>query len=257
MNFNTLGILKTSSQNMNLKKAIVIGGTSGIGKGITDELLTNQYKVGITGIEKSLIESLQNSGKENLIIEYLDCITDDISVTMTELIERLDGLDVLIFSAGIGNLNKNLGSKVENNANQLNVLAFTEIADWSYRYFKKQGHGHFVGISSVSGLFGSRVAPAYHAAKSYQIAYMEGLRQKASKDRKSGIAIYITDIRPGFVTTPLTEGKRLIWASTIETAGKQIYTFINKKTSIGYVSKRWQIVAIIIKILPRWIRNRM
>ena len=91
---------------MKQKKAIVIGGASGIGKGITDALLANRYKVGITGIEKDIIKNLQDSGKENLIIEYLDCITDDISVTMTELIERLDGLDVLIFSAGIGNLNK-------------------------------------------------------------------------------------------------------------------------------------------------------
>ena len=242
---------------MKQKKAIVIGGASGIGKGITDALLANRYEVGITGIEKDIIKNLQDSGKENLIIEYLDCITDDISATMTELIERLDGLDVLIFSAGIGNLNKNIGYKIENSANQLNVLAFTEIADWSYRFFEKQGYGHFVGISSVSGLFGSRVAPAYHAAKSYQIAYMEGLRQKASKDRKSGISIYVADIRPGFVITSLTDGKRLFWASTIETAGKQIYRLIHKKATIGYVSKRWQIVAIIIKILPRWIRNRM
>ena len=242
---------------MKQKKAIVIGGTSGIGKGITDVLLANQYKVGITGIEKIVIENLQNSGKENLKTEYLDCITDDISVAINQLVERLGGLDLLIFSAGIGNLNKNLGFKIENNANQLNVLAFTEIADWSYRFFEKQGHGHLVAISSVSGLFGSRVAPAYHAAKSYQIAYLEGLRQKASKSRKSGKSIYITDVRPGFVITPLTEGKRLFWAATIETAGTQIYRLINKKATIGYVSKRWQIIAIVIKILPRWIRNRM
>jgi short-subunit dehydrogenase len=240
-----------------MKKAIIIGGTSGIGQGITDVLVANKFKVGITGVERTIIEGLQNSGQENFKIEYLNCINDNTSVIINELVEWLGGLDLLIFSAGIGNLNKNLGFKIENNANKLNVLAFTEVADWSYRFFEKQGHGHFVSISSISGLFGSSVAPAYHAAKSYQINYLEGLRQKARKDRKSGISIYITDVRPGFVITPLTKGKKLFWAATKEKAGKQIYKLINKRTNIGYVSKRWQIVAIIIKILPRWIRSRM
>lgn len=240
-----------------MKKAIIIGGTSGIGQGITDVLVANKFKVGITGIERSTIKGLQKSDKENFKVEYLDCINNNASETITELVDWLGGLDILIFSAGIGNLNKDLGYKVENNANKLNVLAFTEVADWSYRFFKKQGHGHFVSISSISGLFGSRVAPAYHAAKSYQINYLEALRQKATKDRKSGISIYTTDIRPGFVITPLTEGKKLFWAATKEEAGIQIYKLINKKKNIGYVSKRWRIIAIIIKILPRWIRSRM
>ncbi|WP_159021575.1 SDR family NAD(P)-dependent oxidoreductase [Formosa sp. L2A11] len=229
-----------------MKKAIIIGGTSGIGQGITDVLVSNKFKVGITGIEKATIEELENSKKENFKAEYLDCINSNTSETITELVNWLGGLDILIFSAGIGNLNKDLGYKVENNANKLNVLAFTEVADWSYRFFKKQGHGHFVSVSSISGLFGSRVAPAYHAAKAYQVSYLEALSQKATKDRKSGLPIYTTDVRPGFVITPLTEGKRLFWAATKEEAGIQIYNLIKKKKNIGYVSRRWRLVAILI-----------
>lgn len=240
-----------------MKKAIIIGGTSGIGQGITDVLVSNNFKVAITGVEKTIIEALQNTKKENFKADYLDCINSNASATITELVDWLGGLDLLIFSAGIGNLNKDLGYKVENNANKLNVLAFTEVADWSYRFFKKQGYGHFVSISSISGLFGSRVAPAYHAAKAYQVSYLEALSQKATKDRKSGLPIYTTDVRPGFVITPLTEGKKLFWAVTKEKAGIQIYNLINNKNNIGYVSSRWRIIAIIIKMLPRWVKSRM
>lgn len=235
-----------------MKKAIIIGGTSGIGYGLANTLLANNYKVAITGVQKNIIEDLNKKKREHLKITYLDCKEKDASNAIPNLIEWLGGLDLLVFSAGIGNLNKDLGYTVENEANLLNILGFTEITDWSYRYFLKQGYGHYVAISSLSGIFGSRVAPAYHAAKAYQINYLEGLCQKANK---SGKPIYITDVRPGFVDTPITEGKKTFWSSSTEKAGKQIFSLIRRKKSVGYISRRWGIIACFIKIVPRCIRN--
>ncbi len=233
-----------------MKKAIIIGGTSGIGYELTKILLSNDYKVCITGIENNIIQDLQNSTEKNLEVRYLDCLENEPSKKIIEYIEVLEGLDLLILSAGIGNLNRNRGFNAENNANKLNVLAFTEIADYSYRYFEKQGFGHLLAITSVSGLFGSCVAPAYHAAKSYQITYLEGLRQKARKARSLGKSVHVTDIRPGYVQTPMTQGKKMFWAATTEKAGKQIYTKIKDKKELGYISSRWVIIAILLKILP-------
>lgn len=236
-----------------MKKAIVIGGTTGIGKALANTLVCNNYKVVITGIEKNIIKELEQKNNPLLTAKYLDCINDSSSNKITELVNGLGGLDLLVFSAGIGHLNKNLGFKVENNANKLNVLAFTEIADWSYRFFEKQGYGHFTAISSLAGLFGYHKAPAYHAAKSYQINYLEGLRQKAFRSK---IPIYITDIRPGFVATQMTQGKKLFWVVTKEKAATQIFNYIRKRSTIGYVSKRWSLIAFILKLLPNWIRKR-
>ena len=237
-----------------MKKAIVIGGTSGIGQGIVESLIKNNYKVGVTGIEQNLLTKLQKAYPKNIKTKYLDCIKDDNSKRINELATSLGGLDLLIFSAGIGNLNKNLGHKIENHANQLNVLAFTEIADWSYRFFKNQNKGHFVAISSIAGLSGYREAPAYHAAKSYQINYLQGLRQKAKKSKSP---IYITDIRPGFVDTQMSKGKKRFWVAPIKKAVDQTYNLIQKKKGIGYVSKRWQLIAIVLKVLPNWIHKRI
>ena len=237
-----------------MKKAIIIGGTSGIGYGLANVLLANNYKVAITGVQQNIIDDLLTSEQEYLNVSYLDCKKKNASLAINELIEWLGGLDLLVFSAGIGNLNKDLGYQVENEANLLNVLGFTEISDWCYRYFLKQGFGHYVAISSLSGIFGSRVAPAYHAAKAYQISYLEGLKQKANK---SGKPIYITDVRPGFVDTPITEGKKTFWSASAEKAGKQIYNLICRKKSVGYVSRRWRIIACLIKTIPRCIMDRI
>ena len=62
-----------------------------------------------------------------------------------------------------------------------------------FPYFEQQKSGHLVTISSVGGTRGSGIAPAYNASKAYQINYMEGLRQKATK---SPYSIYTTDIVP-------------------------------------------------------------
>lgn len=234
-----------------MKKAIIIGASTGIGRALAKVLLANDYKVGITGIEEDILAGLKDDAPENLVIKYLDCTRHNSSEIINELIGFLGGLDLLIFSAGIGHLDQNLGFEVENKANEVNVLAFTEVADKSFRYFEKQGHGHFVAITSVAGLRGNRLAPAYHAAKSYQINYLEGLRQKA---RKAGI--YVTDIRPGFVDTGLAN-KRRFWVASKEQAAEQIFELILKKKDMGYVTKRWRLVAYLLRILPNWIYKRL
>jgi len=237
-----------------MKKAIIIGATSGIGKELAKLFIGNNYKVGLTGLETNGVEQLRQNNQECLELKYFDCTKENNSEKITELVASLGGLDLLIFSAGIGHLNHNQGFEVENRANKLNVLAFTEIADWSYRFFEKQGKGHFVAISSIAGLRGYRVAPAYHAAKSYQISYLEALKQKA---HRSGKPIYITDIRPGFVETEMSVGKRQFWVATKEKAARQIFGIIKKRKDIGYVTKRWQIIAIIMQLVPAWLHKRM
>ena len=60
-----------------MKKAIIIGGTSGIGFELAKILLDNGYKVGVTGIEKSIIQDLQNSEQKNLVVKYLNCLENE------------------------------------------------------------------------------------------------------------------------------------------------------------------------------------
>ena len=112
-----------------MKKAIIIGASTGIGRALAKVLLDNNYKVGITGVEKNILNELNHISINNLSVKYLDCTSLRCSEIINDFIDWLGGLDLLVFSAGIGHLDKNLGFEIENEANQLNVLAFTEIAD--------------------------------------------------------------------------------------------------------------------------------
>lgn len=237
-----------------MKKAIVIGATSGIGNELSKTLVQNGYKVGITGRRKPELEKLQKSNLDNYVISSFDCTNVNNSEKLDELTSLIDGLDLLILSSGTGDLNENLDFKIENKTNSLNVNAFTEIVDWAFNYFEKQGKGHLVAISSIAGLRGSRISPAYNASKAYQINYLEGLRQKATKTKKP---IYITDIRPGFVDTDMAKGEGKFWVASKEKATQQIFEIIKRKKNIGYVTKRWWIVAKLLSWIPNGIYKKM
>ncbi len=237
-----------------MQKAVVIGGTSGIGKALVELLLEHKYKVGLTGIERDDLSLLKNTYPEQLIIKYMDCGRENFSKEILRLTEELGGMDLLVFSAGIGHLNKDIGYTVENPANKVNVLGFTEAVDWGFRYFHKQGRGHLVAISSVAGLFGHRTSPAYTAAKGYQINYLEALRQKAYRLK---IPLYVTDIRPGFVETEMTSDKKTFWSTTTLQAAKLIYKAILHKKGVAYVLPRWWLVGLAVRFVPGWLRSRL
>ncbi len=231
-----------------MKKAIIVGATSGIGRALAQQLVLHNYKVGITGRRSELLISLQKENQEAYKISCFDCTTA-IAVSKLEALKNtLGGVDLFIFCSGRGDMNKELLYDIEEKTNQLNVIAFTKIINWGYREFQTKNKGHLVVISSIAGLRGSRIAPAYNASKAYQINYLEGLRQKAKKEKP---AILVSDIRPGFVNTAMAKGEGLFWVCNVQKAAKQIYSLLHSRKSVGYVSKRWRVIAIVFKIIPR------
>ena len=237
-----------------MKKAIVVGATSGIGKELAILLANNNYKVGITGRRIEKLQEIENSNPEAFISKYFNCTLDNNSKKLEELVNELGGLDLLVMSSGVGNINEGLDFDIEQTTVALNVVAFTEIMTWAYNYFESQSYGHIVGISSVGGLRGSRFAPAYNASKSYQINYLEGLRQKAQHSKSQ---IQITDIRPGFVDTAMAKGDGQFWVASKEKAAKQILSHIEKNKNIGYVTKRWRLIASLLMAIPNWLYTRL
>jgi len=231
-----------------MKKAIVIGATSGIGKGLATALANNDYKVAITGRRTELLEELQLQNPEKFITKSFDVKeVNAIPQYLDELVNELGGLDLLVLSSGTGDINNTLDFDIEKSTIETNVLGFTCIIDWMFNFFQKQKSGHIVAITSIAGLRGGRQAPAYNATKAYQISYLEALRQKTNNLK---IPIIVTDIRPGFVDTAMAKGEGKFWVATVEKVTQQIMQAIIKKKKIIYVTKRWRLIAVLFKLMP-------
>ncbi|MBA3065744.1 SDR family NAD(P)-dependent oxidoreductase, partial [bacterium] len=168
---------------------------------------------------------------------------------LKELIDEMGGMDIIVLNSGISVTNMGFSAEPELETLAVNVMGFTAMANAAVNYFMDKGSGHLVGISSIAGIRGSAVAPAYNASKAFVSNYLEGMRQKLNKTK-----INVTDIRPGFIDTPLIEGHHwAFWTVSPEIAAEQIYRAIKKKKKIVYVPKRWWFVAQFLKIMPEFL----
>lgn len=238
-----------------MKKAIVVGATSGIGKELARLLAKNGYQVGITGRRKALLVALKQEQPEAFVTRTFDVTDTTLSILeLHELVAELGGMDLLVISSGTGELNDNLDFEPEKRTIDTNVIGFTAIADWAFNYFKNQGFGHLAAISSIAGIRGMRQAPSYGSTKAYQINYLQALRQKAGHLR---LPIIVTDIRPGFVDTDMAKGEGLFWMATVEKAAKQMFNALMHKKRVIYVTKRWGLVVWILRRIPDFIYHKM
>ena len=254
-NFRKLAFILSLSTFMKMKKAIIIGATSGIGKSLAELLLREGYEVGVTGRREELFQSIKTQVLSRIVFKKMD--VQDLSTLESicnELVNHLGGLDLLIISAGIGEQNKSLNFDVENSVMKTNIQGFTCIADWAVRYFKEQGYGHLVNISSIAGIRGNGIAPSYNSTKAYQINYLEGLRINV---KHYGSSITITDVRPGFVDTEMAKGEGLFWVAPVQKAAKQIFEAIRQKKQVVYITKRWRLIALLLRIIPFSILKRV
>mgnify|MGYP002589788645 CR=1 FL=1 len=119
---------------------------------------------------------------------------------------------------------------------------------------KRQGGGHLVVVTSVGGLRGGGGAPAYNASKAYQMNYAEGLRQRAAKSR---LPIFVTDIRPGLAATAMAKGEGLFWVMPVDKVADQLLRAVRRRRSVAVVTRRWRIVAWLLRHMPDRIYRKM
>lgn len=92
-----------------MKKAIIVGATSGIGKGLAELLVEKQYQVGITGRRTERLEALTAQKPDSYISRTFDVTdTKEISDKLDALTAELGGLDLLIICSGTGDENNGL-----------------------------------------------------------------------------------------------------------------------------------------------------
>jgi short-subunit dehydrogenase len=237
-----------------MQKVIIIGATSGIGLELAKLYIKNGDRIGITGRRKELLLKFQSAFPSQVFCECFDVQGDKNVFHLESLIGELGGLDILIYNSGFGDVSKTLDWEIDKQTVKTNVNGFIEVVNYAFNYFAKQGHGQIAAISSVGSIRGNSWAPAYSASKAFMSVYMEGLHMKAKKLK---LGISVTDILPGFVNTKMAKGNKQFWIVKVEKAARQIFTAIQKKKRRVYVSKRWRLIAWILKWMPYGILKRI
>ena len=237
-----------------MKKIIIIGATSGIGRALAIKYLQAGHIVGVTGRRNELLEELQQQFPTQTFIEVFDVTGSENIHHFNALINHMGGMDVFIYNSGYGDISKELNAELEMNTTQTNVNGFVELTVHAFNYFAQQGHGHLAATSSVASTRGNSWAPAYSASKAFMSTYMEGIAMKVERMK---LKMTITDIQPGFVKTKMAKGAGQFWVAEVEKAVDQIYSALEKRKRKVYITRRWALVAWLMKQLPYFIYKKI
>lgn len=238
-----------------MKRAIIIGATSGIGKEVAKGLLLQGWKIGVAGRRKTALDAFRTIAPDNIEVETLDVTQEDATERLHSLIKKLGGMDLFLLSSGVGHQNMELNADIELNTARTNVDGFIRMVTAAFQYFRQQGNGHLAVISSIAGTKGLGVAPAYSATKRFQNTYIDALEQLSYLQK---LHIRFTDIRPGFVATDLlNDGKHYPLLMDASEVGRHISWSLKRKQRVAVIDWRYRILVFFWKMIPRWIWKRL
>src|SRR6187455_1742525 len=153
------------SPETQIKKIIIVGATSGIGRKMAELYAAAGNIVGITGRRKELLNEIENIFPDKIKSECFDVTGNENIERLTALIQKIGGLDILVYSSGFGELSKGLDWETDKLTVDTNVYGFIQITNWVFNYFVRQGHGSMAVISSIAANRGNSWAPSYSASK--------------------------------------------------------------------------------------------
>lgn len=228
-----------------MKKAIVVGSSTGIGRALVQVLAEEGYEVGLAGRNVALMEELAAALPTRGYVMAMDVSrTEEARSRLRELVDAMGDVELIVVNSGVGHHDPDWEQELE--IIEVNVKGFAAVASAALDYFVERGSGHVTGITSIAGLRGLRAA--YSGSKAFGSVYLEALRLKADY---AGADVTVTDVKPGFVATPMTEGREdMFWLATPEEAARQIYKAIRKKRRHVYVTRRWRLMAWVMKVMP-------
>lgn len=237
-----------------MKRVIIIGATSGIGREVAKLYIAQGRQVGIAGRRAEELEALRKEAPGQVSAEVLDVTQEDAPVRLQSLINKVGGMDLFLLSAGIGKQNPSLTPDIELRTAATNVEGFIRLTNAAWHYFEQQGHGHIAAISSIAGTKGLGIAPAYSATKRFQNTYLDALDQLA---RMNKLNITFTDIRPGFVATPLLKDDSYLLLMKAPSVAAAIVKAIRRKKRIVIIDWRYRILVFFWQLIPHWVWVRL
>lgn len=238
-----------------MKKIVIMGATSGIGLAVAQKLIRKGYKVGVAGRKVAVLEQLKKDYPDNVEMEVIDITKNDAPNRLHALIRKLGGMDVYFHVAGVFYNNPELVLKDELTTLETNAVGFARMTSTAYKYFRDNKiDGHIAAITSVAGTRGMGPIASYSSTKKFGQTYLEALQQLS---HLQGLKIKFTDIRPGWIRTPLMKpNQQYPLTMQLSYAGPLIIKALGRRRSAVYVDWRWEALVRLCQLMPRclWVR---
>ena len=235
---------------------LIIGASSGIGREVSLLFLRNGHRVAMCARRMEPLEEIRRQFPDKSFVKQIDVNGCNSTSEFEKISSEIGKLDCIFNVAGIGWQNRDLETEKELLTVETNVEGFTRTIDWAFHYFASRGiKGHIGVISSIAGTKGLGPAPAYSASKAYQNTYVQALSQ-LSKIKVLGITF--TDVRPGFVDTPLLgDGNSYPMLLKPEKVAKHIYKALLRRKRVCIIDWKYRVLVFFWRLIPNFFWYRL
>ncbi|MCC5831787.1 MAG: 3-oxoacyl-ACP reductase FabG [Chlamydiales bacterium] len=191
------------------KRAIVTGGTRGIGKGIAAAFIEQGASVAVFGTSESrgaeALKELQARAFEGQKIAFYKvdvADTKQVEATIQQVCNDFGGVDILVNNAGItrDGLLMRLSEDDWEEVINTNLKSVYNTCRSVIRPMMKARQGKIINITSVVGLMGNPGQTNYAASKSGMIGFTKSLAKEMGARN-----VCVNCIAPGFIATDMTE----------------------------------------------------
>lgn len=198
--------MENNRWNLVGKKALVTGGTKGIGKAIVEEFLTLGAEVLLVARNEAEVNELTQSLRES------DAVVHGMAVDVSKAAERrrlieatlqLWGkLDILVNNVGT-NIRKKTPEYADEETNFLintNLQSAFGLCQLAYPLLKQSNQANIINVSSVAGLTHVRTGAIYGMTKAALVQLTRNLAVEWALDR-----IRVNAVAPWYIETPLAK----------------------------------------------------
>lgn len=192
------------------KKAIVTGGTSGIGKAIALLFAEHGADVCIFGIDEkgaqtalAELDASRASDKQKMTFELVDVSKYEIvEKAIGGLVEKWENVDILVNNAGItkDNFLMRMSEAEWDAVLAVNLKSVFNTCHALIRTMMKAKYGKIINIASVVGIMGNVAQANYAASKAGVIGFSKSLAKEVAKK-----GICINCVAPGYIKTQMTD----------------------------------------------------
>jgi 3-oxoacyl-[acyl-carrier protein] reductase len=192
------------------KRALITGGTAGIGRGIALAMAREGAHVVIFGTNQEraslVVAEMQEltAGSGQLFFCHIVDVSDKAAVdkSIQDVLTQLGGVDILVNNAGItkDGLLMKMSEEDWDQVLATNLKSVYNTCQSLVRSMLKARSGKIINISSVVGLTGNAGQANYAASKAGMIGFTKALAQEVASR-----GVCVNCIAPGFIQTKMTD----------------------------------------------------
>ncbi|RQH10074.1 SDR family NAD(P)-dependent oxidoreductase [Paraburkholderia dinghuensis] len=198
---------------------VITGASAGLGRALALCYSAPGTVLGLTGRNRERLESVAASCRSRGAAVVTGCMDVRDQSAVQNWIAGFDQqhpIDLLIANAGVANTLSSCdeweSAERTTEVVDVNLYGVLHTLQPAIERMRTRRRGHIAVVSSLAGLRGMAVSPAYCASKAALVAYCDAVRPVLAKDH-----IGVSIVMPGFVSTAMSDAypgkKPFMWSA--------------------------------------------